>query len=122
MDKVLKLTPYAPADTPHSAKSTRETGSIKRWKRPFMPGSPRGTATALPSDAPISRQEIACVLVQALGKSQLADLNAKAATKFLDDHQIAWWSRGYIFVALQLGIVNGYPDGNYEPRNETIRA
>jgi uncharacterized repeat protein (TIGR02543 family) len=73
-------------------------------------------------NAPISRQEIACVLIQAMGESQLADSNAHAVTKFLDDHDIAWWSRGYIFVALQQGIVGGYPDNTYQPRNETTRA
>jgi deferrochelatase/peroxidase EfeB len=72
--------------------------------------------------APISRQEIACVLVQALGKSQLANANAQAATKFLDDQSIAWWSRGFIFIALQQGLVSGYPDNTYQPRSETSRA
>ena len=73
-------------------------------------------------NAPISRQEIACVLTQALGKSQLADANAQAVTKFTDDHDIAWWSRGYVYVTLQQGIVSGYPDNTFEPKDETTRA
>jgi hypothetical protein len=60
--------------------------------------------------------------VQALGKAQLADSNAQAVTKFLDDHDIAWWSRGFIYVALQEGIVSGYPDNTYRPENESSRA
>ena len=88
-----------------------------------MPGYSRDTATARSirmrrspgrrSPASWSRR---------MGKSQLADSNAHAVTKFLDDHDIAWWSRGYIFVALQQGIVGGYPDNTYRPRNETTRA
>lgn len=77
--------------------------------------------TFRPND-PISRQEIACVLVQALGQSQQADSNEKDLTKFIDDHDIAWWSRGYVFVALQHQIVSGYPNGAYQPENETTRA
>jgi hypothetical protein len=73
-------------------------------------------------NTPISRQEMACVLVQALGKSQLADSNSKAVTKFVDDHDIAWWSRGYVSVASKQGIINGYPDGDFMPGNETTRA
>ena len=103
--------------------SIRPTGSTRRWRRPSHAGIAKGYGDGtFHPDAPISRQEIACVLVQALGKSQLADANAQAVTKFVDDHDIAWWSRGYIFVALQQGLVNGYPNGTYEPRNETIRA
>jgi streptogramin lyase len=73
-------------------------------------------------NAPISRQEMACVLVQALGESQLADTNAKTKTKFADDASIAGWSRGYIFVANQQGIISGYPDGSFQPRSNATRA
>ena len=73
-------------------------------------------------NAPISRQEIACVLIQALGKSQLAETNAQAVTKFVDDHSIASWSRGYVYETLQQGIINGYPDNTFKPASETTRA
>ena len=122
MDKVLKLTPYTP-QTPQFSDVNPGDWFYQAVETAVSAGIAKGYGDGIfHPNAPISRQEIACVLVQALGKSQLADSNAQAATKFLDDHDIAWWSRGYIFVALQLGIVNGYPDGNYEPRNETIRA
>jgi hypothetical protein len=122
MDKVLKLTPYTP-QTPtfgdvnptdwfyQSVQTAVYTGIAKGY----------GDGTFRPN-APISRQEMACVLVHALGKSQLADANAKTATKFADDHDIAWWSRGYVFVTSQQGIVGGYPDNTFKPENETTRA
>jgi hypothetical protein len=64
------------------------------------------------SDVPASfwaYSDIANVLVQALGKVQLANSNAQAVTKFLDDRDIAWWSRGFTYVALQEGIVRWLP-------------
>jgi hypothetical protein len=122
MDKVLNLTSYTP-QTPtftdvntgdwfaHAVETAAHAGIAKGY----------GDGTFHPN-APISRQEIACVLVQALGKSQLADADAQAVTKFTDDHDIAWWSRGYVDVTLQQGIVSGYPDNTFEPKNETTRA
>jgi 2',3'-cyclic-nucleotide 2'-phosphodiesterase/3'-nucleotidase/5'-nucleotidase len=122
MDKVLNLTTYPQqtqaftdvntADWYNQAVETAVyAGIVKGY----------GDGTFHPN-APISRQEIACVLVQALGKSQLAEENDNNATKFLDDHSIALWSRGFVAVALQQGIVNGYPSGSFKPKNETTRA
>jgi hypothetical protein len=122
MDKVLKLTRYT-AQAPmfsdvdtgdwfaRAVETAVSTGIFKGY----------GDSTFHPN-APISRQEIACVLVQALGKSQLADSDAKIKTEFLDDQDIAWWSRGYITVALQQGIAGGYPGGSFKPEDETTRA
>ena len=122
MDKVLKLTPSV-TQTPAFSDVKPSDWFYKAVETAVHAGIAKGYGDgAFHPEAPISRQEIACILVQALGKSQLADANAKAVTKFVDDHDIAWWSRGYIFVALQQGLVNGYPDNTYEPLNETIRA
>jgi hypothetical protein len=122
MDKVLDLAPYTtqgptfndvnPDDWFYQAVETANHAGIEI-------GYHNGT---FHPNAPISRQEIACVLVQALGKSQLAGSDAQAVTKFMDDHDIAWWSRGFVFVAMQQQIIGGYPNGTYEPENKTTRA
>lgn len=122
MDKVLNLAPYTPQTSTFTDVNTTawydqavETavyaGIVKGY----------GNGTFLPND-PISRQEIACVLIQALGKSQLAEANANAVTKFTDDQSIASWSRGFVYETLQQGIINGYPDSTFKPDNETTRA
>jgi hypothetical protein len=122
MDKVLKLTPYS-TQTPIFTDVNRGDWFYQTVETSEHAGIFKGYGDgAFHPNAPISRQEIACVLVQAMGKSRLADSSAKAVTKFMDDHAIAWWSRGYAFVALQQGIVGGYPDGSFKPENETARA
>jgi hypothetical protein len=122
MDKLLNLTTYT-QQTPTFTDVNQTDWFDRAVEESVYAGIFKGYGDGtFHPNAPISRQEIACVLVQALGKSQLADSNAQAVTKFLDDQSIAWWSRGYIFVALQQGIVNGYPDNTYKPGNETIRA
>jgi hypothetical protein len=45
----------------------------------------------------------------------LAEANAQAVTKFVDDHSIASWSRGFVYETLQQGIINGYPDNTFKP-------
>jgi hypothetical protein len=122
MDKMLKLTPYTPKgqvfndvnpdDWFYQAVETANHAGIEI-------GYHDGT---FHPNAPISRQEIACVLVQALGKAQLADSLANTVTKFVDNSSIAWWSRGFVSVEVQQGIVSGYPDGTFLPKVDTTRA
>jgi hypothetical protein len=122
MDKALNLTTY-PQQTPTFTDVNTGAWYDQAVETAVYAGIAKGYGDgAFRPNAPISRQEMACILVQALGKSQLADASAKTATKFVDDSQIAWWSRGYVTVALQQGIAGGYPDGSFEPESETTRA
>jgi hypothetical protein len=122
MDKALNLTTYA-QQTPTFTDVNTTDWFDQVVETAVYAGIAKGYGDgAFHPNAPISRQEIACVLVQALGKSQAAESNAQAVTKFLDDHDVAWWSRGYIFVALQQNIVSGYPDGNFKPQDNATRA
>jgi hypothetical protein len=121
MDKVLQLTPSV--QQTHFTDVNPGEWFDKAVETAVYDGIAKGYGDGtFHPNAPISRQEMACVLIQAMGKSQLAEASAKAATKFTDDSQIAWWSRGYVTVALQQGIVGGYPDGSFKPDDETTRA
>ena len=122
MDKVLNLTPYTPQTSQFTDVSTGDW-FYQAVETAVYAGIAKGYGDGtFHPNAPVSRQEIACVLVQALGKSQLANGDAQAVTNFVDDHDIAWWSRGYVYVVSQQGIVNGYPDNTYRPVNDTTRA
>ena len=64
-------------------------------------------------DATITRAEFATVVIRLLG---LADTATGGATIFTDvaaDH----WANGYIALAAQQGIVNGYGDGRFGPED-----
>ncbi len=80
MDKVLNLTPYTP-QTPTFTDVNPGDWFYQAVETAVYAGIAKGygDGTFRPN-APISRQEIACVLVQALGKSQLANANAQAVT------------------------------------------
>ena len=122
MDKVLNVTTFT-QQTPTFTDVNTGDWFYQAVEEAVYAGIAKGynDGTFRPN-APISRQEIACVLVQALGKSQLADSNAQAVTTFGDDHDIAWWSRGYIYVALQQNIVSGYTDNSFDPGRDGTRA
>ena len=61
----------------------------------------------------ITRAEFAAIIVRLLGQEAQA-AGAKAATQFADvpaDH----WAAGYVNIAVQAGVINGYGDGNFGP-------
>ncbi len=67
----------------------------------------------------ITRQEIAVAMVRALGKTTDAEMAKHSNTGFADDAAIADWSRGYVNMAVSMGLFTGYGDGEFKP-NRTI--
>jgi len=63
----------------------------------------------------ITRAEFAAIVVRMLGQEAQAD-GAKGITKF-DDVPSTHWASGYINIVSNLGIVNGYGDGNFGPED-----
>ena len=73
-------------------------------------------------NAPISREEMAKVIVNAyLAKSGAADVTA-AEISFTDSGEIALWAQEYIGKAAALGLINGMGDGSYAPKGNMTRA
>ena len=63
----------------------------------------------------ITRAEFAAIIVRLLGQEAQAE-GAKAATQFIDvpaDH----WAAGYVNIAVQAGVINGYGNGNFGPED-----
>ncbi len=67
----------------------------------------------------ITRQEIAVAMIRALGKTTDAEMAKGSNTGFADDAAIADWSRGYVNMAVSMGLFKGYEDGEFKP-NRTI--
>ena len=68
----------------------------------------------------VTRAEFAKIVVTATGVGAAAEY-AKGATKFTDvaaDH----WAAGYINVATDLGIIQGYGDGRFGPEDQVTYA
>ena len=70
----------------------------------------------------ITREEIAALIARAMGKESEAASLANEKTTFTDDQNIASWARGYIVIEFREGIVDGYPDHSFAPKNNATRA
>jgi hypothetical protein len=72
-------------------------------------------------DKPITREEMACILIQTIGMANEARSKMDQRTGFIDDGSIAWWSRGFVAVAVEHGLI-GYPDHTFKPKANVTRA
>ena len=70
-------------------------------------------------DLGITREEMAVVLVRALGAENR--LGTVALKGYTDVAEIAEWARDYIALATELGIFEGYSDGYYKPKRVISR-
>ena len=122
MDSVLNLTPYTPQTSTfndintgdwfdHAVETAVHAGIANGY----------GDGTFQPN-APISRQEMACILVQALGKQTEAQSDMNHGTVFTDDASISSWARGFVVMAANDALLKGYPDNSFQPQGNATRA
>ena len=64
---------------------------------------------------PITRAEMAKVVVNLIGKGNVAAALQNETPAFTDAASIPTWAWGYVNVAADMGIVNGFPDGSFQP-------
>jgi len=83
----------------------------------ILKGYPDGT---FKPDATITRAEFAAVAVRALGQESAAGYS-EGQTPFADV-PATHWASGYINVACQQGLLQGYPDGTFKPSNNVTYA
>ncbi|KXG73999.1 S-layer homology domain-containing protein [Thermotalea metallivorans] len=70
----------------------------------------------------ITRIEMAKMIVRAMGLDAEAKEKANQATKFADDKSIKAKDKGYIIIASENKIINGYPDNTFQPNGKATRA
>jgi len=73
-------------------------------------------------DKPASRVWVASLLVKSLGLKEEALREMTKIPHFTDADQIPAGSIGYVNVAVEKGIVSGYPDGTFRPNKNVTRA
>ena len=73
-------------------------------------------------DKNITRIEMAKMIVRAVGLGEQAVDMAGNDTRFVDNTEIPTADRGYIIIASDNGIINGYPDLTFKPYGEATRA
>ncbi len=72
--------------------------------------------------APVTREQMAKMVVNMIGKGSVAQALANTPSSFTDSAQIEPDLLGYVNVAADLGIVNGYPDGSFRPNQPVTDA
>jgi hypothetical protein len=70
----------------------------------------------------ITRIEMAKMIVRSLGLDAKAKAKAGNTTQFTDDNQIGSADKGYIIIASENKIINGYLDKSFKPNGEATRA
>ncbi len=68
----------------------------------------------------ITREEITKIIVRALGRDNEAKAVQNAFLDFTDANQIKF--KGYVKIAGELGIINGFPNGTFAPTAQATRA
>lgn len=76
---------------------------------------------ARPNDF-ISREEMVAVVIRLMGKEASAHQLSNARLAFTDASSISPWARGYIALAHALGVVEGYPDRTFRPKQSVTRV
>lgn len=63
----------------------------------------------------VTRAEMAKIVVNLIGKGNVASALNNETPSFADASSIPTWAWGYVNVAADMGIVNGFPNGDFEP-------
>ena len=69
-----------------------------------------------PND-PVTREQIAVMIVNATKVN-----STEGGKEFTDSSQIAAWAREAVAKATAAGLIGGYPDGSFRPKNNATRA
>lgn len=73
-------------------------------------------------DEKITRIEMAKMVVRALGFDEDAKSRAGETAKFSDNSTIKDTDKGYVIIASENGIVNGYTNNTFQPNGKATRA
>ena len=78
-----------------------------------------GTNSYFQGDKPLTRSEAIAIMIRALGLQYMAPA-PPYTTQFTDDRAIQEWARDYIYVANEIGLINGTDEGYVNP-NRNVR-
>lgn len=73
-------------------------------------------------NAPVTRAEMAKLVVDMLGDGNFANALSYTTPSFTDASSIPSWAIGDVNLAASLGIINGFPNGSFEPNADVTLA
>lgn len=68
--------------------------------------------------APVTREEAVTMMVNSLELGEESEF----AVQFSDEEDISDWALSSVAAGLKIGLINGYPDGSFRPRQNVTRA
>lgn len=81
----------------------------------YFKGSSEKTASP---ESTLTREEATVIL----GRNLMLQEGLGETLDFTDSRELSDWSRGLVKTAAERGIVKGYPDGTFKPKNEITRG
>lgn len=63
-------------------------------------------------DEKITREEVAVLICKVMSLTAIEE----SSMEFIDDNEIAVWSKGYVYSLVKEGIIVGFPDQSYKPQ------
>jgi len=113
--RALGLRPVVPADLPFK-------DTVPEWAAGYVAAALRAGLVSgfadgtFRGDDPITREQLAAMVVRAAGTVARQPLN------FVDAHAISEWARESVEAAVTMGIVKGFEDGTFRPQGTATRA
>lgn len=98
------------------------------WASPYIAwasemGLVTGTdATHFVPNAHITREQIAAILLRSVQKLELSLPEGRSAPAFTDTAQVSGYASDAILVIARAGLISGYPDGTFRPKDNATRA
>ncbi len=91
------------------------------WALGIMTGD-AGLGSTVRPEATVNRAEMAKILVNAMGYGPMAQMMGQTQPTFKDARDIPVWAWGYVSLAQQMGLINGYLDGTFGPGKSVTYA
>lgn len=122
VDTSLGLSPYQPT-TPTFRDVPSNYWGFSAIETAFQAGIINGTGSGLFNpDAPITRQDMAVILVNALKLTNVAKDLVGQPISFADSASVSSYALGPVEAASRLGLMTGLPDGSFDPLGDATRA
>jgi hypothetical protein len=121
LNKVLELPVYTPA-VPDFRDVSAADWFYEAVENAVHAGLVKGYGNLFNPNDQIKREELATIMVNALGKHDEATASRNERTSFTDDLSLSDWARGFVVVAAKNELIKGYPDQSFQPRGGVTRA
>jgi hypothetical protein len=73
-------------------------------------------------NAQISREEIAAITIRFVEYMKSSDLSAETEAAFTDAETISDWAKESVAIMAEQGILTGFPNGSFAPKEQATRA